>query len=88
MRPEKQCKKFTEDAKGDYKFYYNWVTKDISKNVAHIIEKSLIAEYVITKGGKLPSHHYLPCFIKKDEFEERVDRAKKWIENAQKTYGK
>lgn len=87
MRPESQCKKFiAEDTKG-YKYYYNWVTRDISKEMCHIIEKSLTASYVITNGGRLPTHYYLPCFNKKDDF-EREGRAKKWIEEMIKQYGK
>ncbi|RRJ86917.1 fibronectin type III domain-containing protein [Paenimyroides tangerinum] len=88
MRPEKQCKKFdSENTKGE-KFFYNWVTRDISKDICHVIEKSLTASYVILNKGELPSHHYLPCFIKKDEFQERVDRAEKWIEDKIKEYNK
>lgn len=31
--------------------------------------------------GLLSTHHYLPCFVRKDEFEKRIDKAKKWIKN-------
>ena len=89
MRPENQCIKFEKEKNSEnYKFFYNWIITGITKEMCHIIEKSLTGEYVITNSGRLPSHHYLPCFIKKDDFEERIDRAEKWIENKLKEFGK
>ncbi|MCD9576529.1 fibronectin type III domain-containing protein [Flavobacterium soyae] len=89
MRPEKQCAKFEKENNAEKnKFFYNWVIKGVSKEMTHIIEKSLTANYVIANMGKMPSHHYLPCFIKKDDFEERVDRAVKWLEDKIKEFGK
>jgi len=29
----------------------------------------------------------LPCFIKKNDFDERIDRAEKWIKEKIKEYG-
>ncbi|MDR1926528.1 MAG: hypothetical protein LBQ13_02445 [Endomicrobium sp.] len=40
----------------------------------------MTASYVINNNGHLPSHHYLPCFVKKDDFEGRKDKAEQWIE--------
>lgn len=88
MRPESQCKKFTSEDKDGSKYFYNWVTRDISKTMCHIIERSLTAGYVISKKGELPSHHYLPCFVKKDDFEKRMDKAEDWRKKMIEKYGK
>lgn len=88
MRPESQCKNFTRDDKDGKKYYYNWVTRELSKEMCHIIEKSLTASYVISNDGLLPTHHYLPCFVRKDDFDKRKDRAEKWIKEQTKKFGK
>jgi hypothetical protein len=89
MRPEKQCIKFEQDINFLlFKFNYYVIFRDLSKDMCHVIEKSLTASYVILNDGRMPTHHYLPCFIKKDDFEERIDRAEKWIKDKQLEFGK
>lgn len=86
-RPEYQVNEFNTQKDG-YKYNYSWIVKSISKELAHILEKSLTAVYVIKNEGNLPSHHYLPCFTRKNDFEKRKDGAEKWIEEMIKRYGK
>jgi len=46
----------------------------------------MTASYVVTHGGKLPSHHYLPCFVKNDDF-ERINKAQEWLDEMVKRFG-
>lgn len=98
MRPEKQCIKFEkENNLQKDKFFYNWVITGITKDMCHIVEKSLTAGYIITHRGAMPSHHYLPCFVRDKQWDEdlegksveseRNSRALKWIKDIINQYG-
>lgn len=99
MRPERQCVKFEkENNPENYKFYYGWVITGISKEMTHAVEKSLTAAYVISNGGNMPSHHYLPCFVRDKQWDEDMEgrkvteerrlRAIKWLKDMLIQYGK
>ena len=89
-RPDLQCNKFkrenTDPTVVDYK--YSWVIRNVDRDVAFIVERSMTAGYVIANKGKLPPKHYLPCFIRKDDFDERLDRATEWLNEQIKKFGK
>jgi hypothetical protein len=89
-RPDLQCNKFkrenTDPTIVDYK--YSWVIRNVDRDVAFVVERSMTAGYVIANKGKLPPKHYLPCFIRKDDFDERLDRATEWLNEQIKKFGK
>jgi len=91
IRPHEQCREFNND--NDGRFYnWSWVIPNnpgVSKEVAHLVEKTLTAGYVIANFGDLPRKHKLPCFVKKssDIFKDRVDLANKHINDSISKYG-
>jgi hypothetical protein len=69
----------------------------VSYRTALFLEKSLTAAYLIInintpKEGQLPPKHNLPCFKRDDPFNilqpERINRARGWINDAMKLFGK
>lgn len=89
-RPDLQCNKFrrenTDPTILDYR--YSWVIRNVHKDIAYIVERSMTAAYVIVNQGRLPPNHYLPCFVKQDDFDERIDRATDWLDRQINEYGK
>jgi hypothetical protein len=97
IRPHEQCRDFNND--NDGRFYnWSWVIPNnpgVSKDVAHLVEKTLTAGYVTkqfisTGEARLPLKHKLPCFVKKGSniFERRNDLAEKHINDSINKYGR
>jgi hypothetical protein len=97
-RPAEQCVEFNK-ANDTWTYYYSIVTPfPVSRRMAFIIERAMTAQYIIAHNGALPEKHMLPCFIKVPDdlpqyekwgkLEERVQKARKYIEELITQYGK
>jgi len=90
-RPDKQVDKFNTDNTDPniVRYYYNWIARNVSKDVSHLMEMGLTASYVIANGGDLPPKHKLPCFVRggSDVWDKRKELAEKYIEKMVKKYG-
>jgi hypothetical protein len=90
-RPEYQTNYFNK-TEPNFNFHYTWVTPvEVSKSIAYIIEKSMIALYIQNNEGRLPTHHKRPCFVVGDSFDDelrRTEKAIEWIKEQVFKYGK